>query len=163
MQLKLGTVYTLAMLAEWFGVRRETMSRQKQKYLNYLKLFADYEPVGKTRVRITKIINPEFNKEKIKEYNIILQTINDYWQKDGEVKCRSIANTIISKYYGDMTEQTILVSRLVYSGQISKEEGWEVLQELTSLDDDNKFLDCHQKITNEMYRAIIKDIVAKDE
>lgn len=62
-----------------------------------------------------------------------------------------------------MTEQTILVSRLVYSGQISKEEGWEVLQELTSLDDDNKFLDCHQKITNEMYRAIIKDIVAKDE
>lgn len=66
MQLKLGTVYTLAMLAEWFGVRRETMSRQKQKYLNYLKLFADYEPVGKTRVRITKIINPEFNKEKNK-------------------------------------------------------------------------------------------------
>lgn len=107
MKLEENTVYNLAELAEWFNVHRTTLLRQKEKYLGYLKLFAEYEPVGKTRVRITRVIDPEFSKDKVSNYNTIRNKIGDYWQEDGLDTCSHVASAIAKKENLSMAESTV--------------------------------------------------------
>lgn len=231
MELKENSVYNLAELAAWFGVRHETMTRQKDKYLGYLKLFADYEPVGKTRVRITKVIEPSFNKERISNYNKVKEKIGDYWQEDGLDTCshvtsviakeenlpmaestiynyvlksktelygkpyivrgtkgtcvymwckkigtgadahfefltpeeEAVKRAIVSKYYGDTTEQNIFVQGMVRSGEITKEEAWEVLEKLTGLDNEEKFWGFFQELEAELSCTIVRGTLIKPD
>ena len=38
-----------------------------------------------------------------------------------------------TKYFGDATEKQILVKGMIESGEIKKEDAWEVLEELTNM------------------------------
>lgn len=212
-------------------MRRETVLRQKEKYLGYLKLFAEYEPVGKTRVRITKVIDPEFSKEKVSKYNAIKEKIDDYWQKDGLDTCSRVASAIaakenlpmaessvynyvlkgktelygkpyivrgtkgtcvymwckkkgsgadahfefltpeeeaikraiISKYYGNTTEQNIFVQGMVRSGEITKEEAWGVLEQLTGMDNEDKFWGFFHELEDELDCTIVRGTLLKPD
>lgn len=212
-------------------MHRTTLLRQKEKYLGYLKLFAEYEPVGKTRVRITRVIDPEFSKDKISNYNTIRNKIGDYWQQDGLDTCSHVASaivkkenlsmaestvynyvlkgktelygkpyvvrgtkgtcvymwckkigegaeahfefltpeeeaikrSIISKYYGDTTEQNIFVQGMVRSGEITKEEAWGVLEKLTGLNNEDKFWGFFQELEDELCCTIVRGTLIKPD
>ena len=44
-----------------------------------------------------------------------------------------IKQNLISKYFGDASEKQVIVKAMVETGEISKEEAWEVLEELTNM------------------------------
>ena len=50
-----------------------------------------------------------------------------------------IKQSIIQKYYGDLTEKNIIVQGMVAAGEIGKEEAWDLLTKLTDLDNGDKF------------------------
>lgn len=63
-------------------------------------------------------------------------------QKDGELHLvpltpeeESIKDKLIKKYFGNTTEKQIFVQAMVDEGQITKEQAWEVLEELTNMKD----------------------------
>ena len=45
-----------------------------------------------------------------------------------------IKEQLMKKYFGNATEKQIIVKGMVDSGEISKEQAWDVLQELTLMD-----------------------------
>lgn len=59
-QLKLGKM-TTEELADWFGVTKKSYTNNREKYLEKLQLFANFEPIH-GGVSITEIIYPEYDK-----------------------------------------------------------------------------------------------------
>ena len=49
------------------------------------------------------------------------------------LKEEEIKQKLIKKYFGDATEKQILVQGMVQAGEISKEEAWDVLTEMTNM------------------------------
>ena len=50
---------------------------------------------------------------------------------------QEIKQKLQTKYFGDATEKQILVKGMIESGEISKEEAWQVLEELTNMNTGN--------------------------
>lgn len=48
-----------------------------------------------------------------------------------------VKDRLIKKYFGDVTEKTVIVNAMVEAGEIRKEEAWDVLQELTHMERGN--------------------------
>lgn len=53
-----------------------------------------------------------------------------------------IKKDILTKYYGDTNEKSLIVNGMVMAGKISREEAWDVYSELTNMNDKNHFLKC---------------------
>lgn len=51
-----------------------------------------------------------------------------------------IKQKLIRKYFGDVSEKQVIVKAMVESGEISKEEAWDVLEELTSMKGRGNFM-----------------------
>lgn len=51
-----------------------------------------------------------------------------------------IKKELIRKYFGDTTEKQIIVKGMVETGEIKKEEAWEVLESFTGMDNNSAFL-----------------------
>ena len=68
MILEEGKIYTNSQLAEWFEVKPATFVKSKQKKLEYLKNFAEFEEV-KGKVKITKVLEPNYINPRNKEKN----------------------------------------------------------------------------------------------
>lgn len=48
-------------------------------------------------------------------------------------------NKLLTKYFGNATEKQLLVKAMVHAGEITKEEAFDVLNEMTGMDDINFF------------------------
>ena len=68
MILEEGKIYTNSQLAEWFKVKPVTFTKSKQKKLEYLKNFAEFEKV-KGKIKITKVLEPNYINPRDKESN----------------------------------------------------------------------------------------------
>lgn len=53
-----------------------------------------------------------------------------------------IKKDILTKYYGDTNEKSLIVNGMVMAGKISREEAWDVYSELINMNDKNHFLKC---------------------
>lgn len=51
-----------------------------------------------------------------------------------------IKQKLIQKYFGDVSEKQVIVKAMVESGEISKEDAWEVLEELTNMKGQGNFM-----------------------
>lgn len=67
--LEENQIYTNDDLADWFGIKPASFRTYKKQKLETLKLFADFEEVGRGKILITKVEEPIFVKGKKKEYN----------------------------------------------------------------------------------------------
>lgn len=209
MELKENTLYTNKQIAQWFGLKKGSFSNkeQKQKKLQELKNFADYELVGnKTKkILIKRVYQSVYSKKGSVRYQTLDKNFLDYWsdggkgldtasrvaqsmykdkitdlslstiesytgkiKRDGwginyvsrgkkgyaiyawgkrvqdgdQVKLvplteqqQEIKRKLIKKYFGDTTEQHIFVQGMVEAGEITKEQAWGVLEELTNMKD----------------------------
>lgn len=59
-------------------------------------------------------------------------------QEDGRLVAlteeeQKIKRDLVNKYFGDVSDKQIVVQGMVESGEISKEEAWGVLEELTNM------------------------------
>ena len=68
MILEEGKIYNNSQLAEWFQVKPATFTKSKQKKLEYLKNFAEFEEI-KCKVKITKVLEPNYINPRDKESN----------------------------------------------------------------------------------------------
>ena len=53
---------------------------------------------------------------------------------------KKIKEDLQIKYFGDTTEKQILVKAMIEAGEISKEEAWSVLEEMTNMKNGNFLL-----------------------
>lgn len=114
-----------------------------------------------------KIVEKHFHELTIADstaYNYALQARNELYNKPfcgkGEkgwcqyVWCVEVANgqyreltedekkeknKLLTKYFGDTTEKQLLVKAMVQAGEITKEEAFDVLNDMTGMDDVNFF------------------------
>lgn len=187
-------------LALWFGIKPNSFAHAKNKKLEQLKKYADYEIIDK-KIKINKVHIPYYSKS----YTQVLNNMDKYWSEDGLDSCRHVSyilkeqldlpviretiekyacrgrnelwgkpfvgggkmgacvyvwckrfgegiNTqyellteqqeeikqqLIKKYFGDATQKQIIVKGMVQSGEITKEEAWDVLTQLTNMQDTN--------------------------
>ena len=214
--------YSLRELAAWFGINEATINRSKDKYLEYLDAFAEWEPVGKTKIKIKNVFIERFDKDVVSNYNKIKVTLDDCWNESGLDTCSRVAKemersldlapstiyryvtksrtelygkpffsmgekgscvylwckkqgegaeaiytmltpeeeqikqSIIKKYYGDLTEKNIIVQGMVAAGEISKEEAWDFLTKLTDLDNGDKFFCFISELQNVLQATLVR-------
>lgn len=53
---------------------------------------------------------------------------------------QQIKQHLITKYFGDVSEKQILVKAMVESGEISKEDAWDILEEMTNMEGRGNFV-----------------------
>lgn len=86
-QLQSNTLYTNNQIAEWFGLKAKKFSNkeQKERKLEQLKIFADYELVGdKTKkIYIKEVYNPIYSKLGSRNQQIINDIYESYWSENG--------------------------------------------------------------------------------
>lgn len=80
-------------LAEWFGIGAQGLNNNKEKKLEELKNFAEYEINEKGKIIITKVINPYY-KKKDDTYQKVVNKIDEVWNKNGLDSCSRVGNEI---------------------------------------------------------------------
>lgn len=206
MILEENKIYNNKQLAEWFGINPVTLSRDREKYLNRLAAFVDFEEIGK-RVKVLKVYTPIYDKEYYSNYGKIKDRIPKVWNDNGldsskrvslEIQhqlmlpltegtvyqytlkgrnelygkpfgepgslgkctytwCKKVGDgwtadiiplteeeeelkqKLIRKYFGDVSEKQVIVKAMVETGEITAEEAWSVLEELTNMKGQGNF------------------------
>ena len=198
MELKVGKI-TNKELAEWFGVKPNTLSKKKVEKLEELKEYAEYH-LEKGKVFIDKVYKPVYIKKKSANYRAIRNTVDETWSRDGLDSCRRVSEEVYElvedkitpatvyaytrearnelygkpfsnggllgrcvylwckknedgklekfsleeekikqdlkiKYFGDVSEKQMFVKEMVRRGEITEEQAWGVLEDLTGMDD----------------------------
>jgi hypothetical protein len=67
-------------LAEWFGIRPNSLSRNKEKKLKELKEFADFKITDTGKILIIKVKIPYYHKPNSKTYQYYLDTVPKAWR-----------------------------------------------------------------------------------
>lgn len=68
---------------------------------------------------------------------------------------KKIKQDLQTKYFGDATEKQILVKGMVASGEISEEEAWGVLEEMTNMGDMN-FLSFLRELESKIHCQVVR-------
>lgn len=210
-------------LATWFGVKPNSFAHAKQKKLEQLKKYADYEIINK-KIKIKKVHIPYYSRS----YTQILNSMDDYWNEDGLDSCKRVSYQIeqaldlpislesiytytrkgrnelwgkpfmgggpkgkcfyvwckrqgegidtkyslltpeeekikkqlITKYFGDATEKQILVQGMVDSGEIKKQEAWDILTSLTNMQGSN-FLCFLRELEQKLQCTVVRGTYVK--
>ena len=194
-------------LAEWFGCSSSYFSQVKDKKLEQLKAYADFELIGnkQKKIKINRVYEDQYHKKgsyayqtirdkfdqtwsdngldsckrvcyQIMEttdlgvvqrtaYNYTLKTRNDLFGKpfqeggklgsckylwckqdeDGKLRFltkeeEQIKSKMIKKYFGDAEQKQIIVQGMIEAGEITKEEAWDILTQMTNMKGNNFLL-----------------------
>ena len=95
--------FKLTELAEWFGVTKSTFANTKQKKLEELKEFADYELTSSHQILIKKVRYPIYVKKHSKNYEIIKKQIPKTWNPDGIDTCKRVSHQIYTDKSNELT------------------------------------------------------------
>ena len=81
-------------------------------------------------------------------------------EEDGKLRYltqeqEKIKHFLIQKYFGDATQKQIIVQGMVESGEISKEQAWDVLTQMTNMKGNN-FLDFLKELQNNIGCKVIR-------
>ena len=101
-QLTVGK-FKLSEIAEWFGIKVTSFNAAKEKKLEELKEFADYELVSTHQIQITKVKYPFYVKKNSKNYEIIKKQITKTWNPDGIDTCKRVSNQIYQEKHNELT------------------------------------------------------------
>lgn len=97
MELHLGKM-TNKELAEWFGIKVQSLKNKKKEKLKELEKYADFEEIY-GGVNILKIkIKDEYSKERSLGYQIVRDTFDEEWAESGLDTCSNVSNKIYTKY-----------------------------------------------------------------
>ena len=194
-------------LAEWFGCSSSYFSQVKDKKLEELQAYADFELVGnkQKKVKINKVYEEQYHKKGSYAYQTIRDKFDQTWSKDGLDSCKrvcyqimemtdlgvvqgtaynytlktrndlfgkpfqeggklgscrylwckqgkdgklrflteeeeQIKSKMIKKYFGDAEQKQIIVQGMVEAGEISKEQAWDILTQMTNMKGNNFLL-----------------------
>ena len=107
MELKLG-VMTNKELADWFGIKEGSFRRNKDKKLEELRNFAEFER-KKGKIEIKKIIEPVYSKRGSEAYQIVKNEIDNVWSDSGLDSCSRVSEEIGEKCKNELmiTQNTI--------------------------------------------------------
>ena len=128
MKLKLGKM-TNKELAEWFGIKPESMTKTKKKKLEELKKYAFFEEVY-GGVNITAIIKETYNKKDNQIRQIYQQGFEELKQPIDTVS--HINDKIYEKYYDKLPTLTSAASGYRYAIEVRNENYGIPFQEMGS-------------------------------
>lgn len=69
---------------------------------------------------------------------------------------QEIKQKLQTKYFGDATEKQILVKAMVEAGEISKEDAWSVLEEMTNMNGKTNFMGFLKEIQQTLHCQVIR-------
>lgn len=72
---------------------------------------------------------------------------------------QEIKQKLISKYFGDVSEKQVIVKAMVETGEISKEEAWDVLEELTNMKGQGNFMAFLAELQEKLHCMVIRGTV----
>lgn len=117
MELRIGKM-TNKELAEWFGIKPDTMTRHKKKKLEELQNYAFFEEI-RGGVEITGIIKSEYNKKDSQIRQIYQQGFEEVRQPLDTVS--NINNQIYEKYYDQLPTLSSAASGYHYAIEVRNE------------------------------------------
>ena len=69
---------------------------------------------------------------------------------------QKIKKEIQTKYFGDTTEKQVFVKAMVEAGEISKEEAWSVLEEMTNMNAPSNFMGFLKELQGKLHCQVIR-------
>lgn len=125
-ELQANTLYTNQEIAEWFGLKGKRFSSadQKERKLEQLKLFADYQLRGNKikKIFIKEVYQPRYNKKGSASYQIIQNNFIDYWSDHGN-GLDTVKRVGQAMYTDGLVENITCGTVVEYAGRV-KREGW---------------------------------------
>lgn len=126
MQLKENTLYTNQDICKWFGLKggRFCSADQKEKKLEQLKLFAEYELRGNKikKIFIKKVYQPIYDKKGSQSYQILQNNFQNYWSNSG-TGLDTIKRVGEAMYSDGIVDNISCGTAVEYTGRI-KRAGW---------------------------------------
>lgn len=176
MELHLGIMKTPE-LAEWFGVKPNTISNTRAKKLKELEEYAIFEDLGRKGVNIIEIKTPVYTKSKA--YKIVAEEFDKSWGTNG-VKldtCVHASQKIYTKRHKDLDvkENTLKTytgnyKREQYGAAYSKNGAYRGIKghceiKLCKFDGENyiPFTPAEEKIKKEIYRKYFQEAAEQME
>lgn len=124
MQLKNNTLYTNGEIATWFGLKSGKFSnaKQREKKLQQLKYFANFEQVGNKnkKIFIKEVFQSVYDKKVRNTYQIIKDNYQKYWQDNG--KGLDTIERVGEEIYRDGLVPVAKNTTIAYVGRSKREE-----------------------------------------
>lgn len=97
-------------LADWFMVSKNSLSKNKSRYLKKLEEYCDFTPY-QGGVKVHKIYKPSYVKNK--NLQVVREEFDTSWDESGLDTCIRVASDIQEKRYEDLTVQLNTTARHV--------------------------------------------------
>lgn len=81
-------------IAEWRGIKINTFSHNREKYLNELKSFAVFHEEGKGIIIIDEVLEPIYTKAKSELYQKVSKEVPKRWHFNQPETCKRVADEI---------------------------------------------------------------------
>ena len=88
-------IWTIKNLAEWFGMKPNSLSHNKEKKLKELKEYADFEITKSGKIKIIKVKKTTYEKNNV--YNYYKENIPRVWRYNQIDTCSRVASEIYTK------------------------------------------------------------------
>lgn len=97
-QLTVGT-FSNKELAQWFGCSAAYFGQVKDRKLEELKAYADFELIGnkQKKVKILKVYEPEYHKKGSYAYETIKDHFDETWNENGLDSCKRVCYQIMER------------------------------------------------------------------
>lgn len=98
MQLEIGKIYTDEMLAEWFGIKKNSFKTAKKRKMAELEEYCTFERISKTEIRVLAIkTSPEYVNPKKHNYAAVREDFNKVWDVSGLDTCINVGEIIFAE------------------------------------------------------------------
>lgn len=93
MELRLGKM-TNREIAEWFGIKPNTLSKNKEKKLEELSFFAKHHLEESGKIFIDEIYIPVYEKQTKKNFEKVKSKFDEAWAENGIDTCKDVSDKI---------------------------------------------------------------------
>lgn len=92
-------VYSSKELAQWFGISPTSFYKYREKKLEELRAFADFEQVGnkQKKIKIICVYEPVYCKQGSNNFRKIKDQVDEVWDDSGLDTCKRVSEKIMEK------------------------------------------------------------------
>lgn len=126
MELKENTVMSMKELADWFGIKLDSLNSNKKKKFEELKNFCDFTIVNNRKIFIEEVFIPVYKKKASVARQIVEDKWENYWDDTGWDSCTRVGQELYKNEFVNLKNVDVKCATVINYTSRAKRENYGV-------------------------------------
>lgn len=122
MELKENTEMSMKELADWFGIKPNSLKSHKKKKFEELKNFCNFDIISDRKILIEEVFIPVYEKKTSVARQIVEDKWEDYWNDTGWDSCTRVGKELYKNEFVNLKNVDVKCDTVVsYTGRAKRD------------------------------------------